>query len=215
MARIPNGRAPAAAQTQEEADRRSRLLEAAADLVERDGYERVQMTEIAKTAGVAVGTLYRYFPSKAKLFEIALYEEMAAFAREWRDSRPADRVSELGDQLVLLTRRIVSRPRLAAAMFHASTAGYSSASAEVRLGYEEPLRAMIFAAVGITDPTEVDHQRAQLLMFCWWSILVHVVVGTSAPERGESQLKLACRLLMAESVTTHNGISQHQSRLTF
>lgn len=198
MARIPNGRKPAPPQNSEERGRRARLLTAAAELVERDGYERVQMTEIAKTAGVAVGTLYRYFPSKAQLFEIALYEEMALFASEWRDPNPADRFAEVADQLVKLTRRIVGRPRLAAAMFHASTAGYASASAEERLGYEQPLNDMIMQAAGTTRPSETDRQRVQLLMFSWWSILVQVVVGRSSQSRGEAQLRLACKLLLVD-----------------
>lgn len=167
MARKPNGREPASPQTPEEAERRGRVLAAAAKLVERDGYELVQMTEIAKTAAVAVSTLYRYFPSKSKLFEIALYEEMAMFAAEWAETFSSNRPDEIGDQLVALTLRIADRPRLAAAMFHASTAGYPTTSVDERVDQELPLRERILATAGVTDPTDVDHQRAQLLAYSW------------------------------------------------
>ena len=202
MARIPNGRKPAEAQTPEEVERRQGLLAAAALLVERDGYERVQMTEIARTAGVAIGTLYRYFPSKAKLFEVALYEEMALFAAEWTESPSSDRIGEVADHLVLLTRQIAGRPRLAAAMFHASMAGYATATVEERGRTEMPLPRRILEAVGIDNPTAMDLERAQLLRDAWWSILVKIVVGHLAFESGESQLRLACRLLLLESVAT-------------
>lgn len=205
VARIPNGRKPALPQTPEEAQRRRRLLTVAAKLVERDGYERVQMTEIAKTSGLAISTLYRYFPSKAKLFEIALYEEMAMFADEWASAFADNRPAELADQLIALTRRFAQRPRLASAMFHASTAGYPTTSVDERTFQEVPLQKQILATVGITEPTEVDRQRAQLLTYSWWSILVKIVVGDASREYGESQLRLACHLIFAESVSPDTG----------
>ncbi len=49
------------------ADTRRGILDAARDLVSEGGFAAVQMTEVAKKAGVATGTLYRYFSSKEAL----------------------------------------------------------------------------------------------------------------------------------------------------
>ncbi len=54
--------------TASQAARRQRILDAAlALLLERD-YERIQVKDVAERANVALGTLYRYFPSKEQLF---------------------------------------------------------------------------------------------------------------------------------------------------
>lgn len=65
---------------------RARLLDAAADVVARRGYERASVDEIAEAAGLSKGTLYWNFASKAELFQ-ALLEE--------RVDRPLDEVMEL------------------------------------------------------------------------------------------------------------------------
>jgi AcrR family transcriptional regulator len=53
-------------------DKRARLLDAALDLFETRGFDGVAVPEIAAKAGVAVGTVYRYFPGKEALVN-ALY----------------------------------------------------------------------------------------------------------------------------------------------
>ena len=62
-------------------------------MISERGYEATTLREIARTAGVSVGLLYRYFPSKQAVI-IALYDELSLdFAREaggmkpgrWRD----------------------------------------------------------------------------------------------------------------------------------
>jgi AcrR family transcriptional regulator len=49
------------------ADKRSRILDAARRLVAAGGFNDAPMAAIAGAAGVATGTVYRYFPSKAEL----------------------------------------------------------------------------------------------------------------------------------------------------
>ena len=43
------------------------VLQASAEVLLRDGFEATQMAEIARVAGVSVGSLYQYFPSKESL----------------------------------------------------------------------------------------------------------------------------------------------------
>jgi AcrR family transcriptional regulator len=47
---------------------RSRIIDAALELISEGGYVNAQVAAVAERAGVAVGTVYRYFPSKSDLF---------------------------------------------------------------------------------------------------------------------------------------------------
>jgi AcrR family transcriptional regulator len=72
---------------------RDRLYAIALRLIAERGYERTTLRDIAAEAGVSVGLLYRYFPSKQAVV-LALYEDLSAdYARRaaampegrWRD----------------------------------------------------------------------------------------------------------------------------------
>lgn len=53
---------------------RDKIIDAAATVFSKQGYFRTSMDEIAQTAGVAKGTLYYHFPSKAHLFKTLVIE---------------------------------------------------------------------------------------------------------------------------------------------
>src|SRR5580692_4889253 len=55
-------------------ERRTRILDATLGLASQGGYDAVQMRAVAERADVALGTLYRYFPSKIHLLVCALTE---------------------------------------------------------------------------------------------------------------------------------------------
>ncbi|GAB3575151.1 TetR/AcrR family transcriptional regulator [Amycolatopsis endophytica] len=70
---------------------RDRVLTAARRLLAERGDE-VQLPEIARAAGVGVGTVYRHFPTRRDLIEAAAdtrFAEIARFAREDCLGRPA------------------------------------------------------------------------------------------------------------------------------
>ena len=66
-------------------DRRKRILDATIALASKGGFDAVQMRAVAEQADVALGTLYRYFPSKIHLLVSALgreFERAEAISRE-------------------------------------------------------------------------------------------------------------------------------------
>jgi len=86
-------------------ERRERIVRAAITLLEHGGeYDAIQMRDVAQEAGVALGTVYRYFTSKEHLYAAALLEWAANFpARE--SKRAGGRSDET--QLRALMRRAV------------------------------------------------------------------------------------------------------------
>jgi AcrR family transcriptional regulator len=63
-------------------DRRDRIVAAAVGLMGRRDYDDVQMKDVCEVAGVALGTMYRYFRSKEHLFAEALLSWSERFGRE-------------------------------------------------------------------------------------------------------------------------------------
>ena len=64
---------------------RSHLYDTAIGMISERGYDATTLREIAKEAGVSVGLLYRYFPSKQAVI-IALYDDLSQdFSRHMGD----------------------------------------------------------------------------------------------------------------------------------
>ena len=59
--------------------RRRDILAAARRLLERDGYERLSIRDVADGAGVSPGTLYTYFASREALFATLYAERLERF----------------------------------------------------------------------------------------------------------------------------------------
>jgi AcrR family transcriptional regulator len=81
-----------AAPTRREAKKalhRRRILETAQAVFFRDGFVEANLDEIARGAGVAKGTLYRYFDSKADLYVAVLGHGGDLFAARMREARGA------------------------------------------------------------------------------------------------------------------------------
>jgi AcrR family transcriptional regulator len=73
----PRGRGRPPGQTAQGAAAKQRLYETAVKRMATHGYEMTTLRDVAKDAGVSVGLLYRYFPSKRAVI-FALYDELSA-----------------------------------------------------------------------------------------------------------------------------------------
>jgi AcrR family transcriptional regulator len=178
-------------------DRRKRILDATLALASKGGYEAVQMRAVAEQAGVALGTLYRYFPSKIHLL-------VSALAREFeRTQERLDRTPIPGDTpydrtlfvLGRITRSMQRDPMLTEAMTRAFMFADPSAAAEVN-AVARLMERMLTAAMHEGEPSADDTAIARIIGDVWLSNLVAWVTRRASANDVTNHLELATRLLL-------------------
>jgi len=100
------------------AARRAAILAAAADAAAEGGMAAVQIALVAERAGIAAGTVYRYFPSKADLVAAlvaALCEREIAAIERAAKAAPGP-LSALAAAIMTFAARALAGPRLAFAL---------------------------------------------------------------------------------------------------
>ncbi len=91
--KVPPKRGRPQGQTAQGAAARDRLYATALKLIAERGFEATTLRDIAKEAGVSVGLLYRYFPSKHAVV-LALYDQLSSTFAQRADTLPAGRWRE-------------------------------------------------------------------------------------------------------------------------
>lgn len=178
-------------------DRRRRILEATLHLASKGGYDAVQMRTVAERAEVALGTLYRYFPSKIHLLVSALAFEFEKIQdRLERKPIPGDTPHERM-QFVLnrVTQAMQREPQLTEAMTRAFMFADPSASAEVN-AVAHLMEDMFTRAMHDGDPTADDRAKARVIGDVWLSNLVAWVTRRASANDVVNHLELASRLLL-------------------
>ncbi|MDT2004265.1 cholesterol catabolism transcriptional regulator KstR [Rhodococcus opacus] len=178
-------------------ERRKRILDATLALASKGGYEAVQMRAVAERADVAVGTLYRYFPSKVHLLVSALAREFERI--DSRGKNPPGRNPLERMQLILsqITRAMQRDPLLTEAMTRAFMFADASAAAEVdQVG---KLMDRLFArAMTDTEPTEDQLAVARVISDVWLSNLVAWLTRRSSATDVANRLELTVELLLGD-----------------
>ncbi|MEO9138548.1 MAG: cholesterol catabolism transcriptional regulator KstR [Jatrophihabitans sp.] len=180
-------------------DRRKRILDATLALGSKGGYDAVQMRAVAERADVALGTLYRYFPSKIHLLVSAMARELEKVReRTERVTIPGDNAYErLMFILTRITKGMQRDPNLAEAMTRAFMFADASAAAEVDAVGQLTDR-MIARALNDGDPTEEQLAIARVISDVWLSNLVAWVTRRASATDVAQRLELTIALLLGE-----------------
>jgi AcrR family transcriptional regulator len=178
-------------------ERRKRILDATLALASKGGYDAVQMREVAERADVALGTLYRYFPSKIHLLVSGLIREFER-TKEKLDKRPipgdtpADRIIYV---LTKVTKNMQREPLLTEAITRAFMFADPSAAAEVN-AVAALMEQMLTDAMHDGEPTADERAIARVIGDVWLSNLVAWVTRRASANDVTRQLELAARLLL-------------------
>lgn len=204
--------ASSASSTKEEAgsaaqrERRKRILDATIQIASKGGFDAVQMRAVAEQAEVALGTLYRYFPSKIHLLVSALGRQFETYdANGSRRQVPGDTASErLSNLLRYNTNALQKQPQLTEALTRAFMFADASVSEEIHTVGLMMSRMAARAMHGQefdedAELTEHDIAVSRVISDVWLGALVAWVTGRmSASEVGE-HVDFAVRMLLRDT----------------
>jgi AcrR family transcriptional regulator len=187
--------------TPSQRERRLRVIRAALSLARDGGYEAVQMRDVSTEAGVALGTIYRYFSSKDHLLVAAMLEWMLDLERTVTKRPPVgDTVCEqVLDVLHRALRAMERDPTLAAAVVTAQTSDDGAAAEATREVTEVMYRLMEVAFPDDSDP-DARHDAIRVLGHVWFSCLVSWTSGVGDIPWVRSEVETAARLLLPPQI---------------
>ncbi|WP_380286147.1 TetR family transcriptional regulator [Kitasatospora purpeofusca] len=173
------------------------MLRTATALAARGGYDAVQMREVAEGAQVALGTLYRYFPSKVHLLVAVMLEQLRGLQEQVRrhpptEPEPAPRVAET---LTRAFHALQREPLLAEAMVRALSFADRSVGPEVDQ-VSAATGQLILDAIGQSGPpTEAQRAAVRVIEHTWHAALVAWLSGRASLAEVRADLRTAARLL--------------------
>jgi AcrR family transcriptional regulator len=187
--------------TQSQKERRDRMLQATAQLAHEGGWDAVQMREVAQRSDVALGTLYRYFPSKEFLLVSVMLSDIEGLADRLSVRPPEgdDPVERVIDVLRRANRALQREPQVTVAMIRALVSGNQDIAPAVTQT-RVLMRRIISDALGAsTDGAGADDEllmSIDLLSAVWMSALVEWISGVTPASAVVPKLESATRVLL-------------------
>ena len=180
--------------------RRERILAATLQLAAKGGYEAVQMREVAERSEVALGTLYRYFPSKVHLLVSAMAEEVERLSLrlQKREATGTTRAERVAFVLERSTQSLQREPLLTEAMVRAMMAADVSVASEVRAIREGMAHLIVQAIRGEGPAQEHDEELAAILQDVWFARQIAWLGGRIEAEDVWRDIHLAITLVLRD-----------------
>lgn len=183
--------------TERQEARRRRILQASALLASRGGFDAVQMREVAELSGVALGTLYRYFPSKVHLLVATMQDRIQRVRSQLRRHPPqgATPAARVAETLLWALGTLQREPRLADAMVRAYTFADNSVSAEVHTVSCQTTAIIVDAMQPAGPPTAEQLSAVRVIAHTWHSALIALLSGRAPFAQVKGDIETACRLV--------------------
>ena len=182
--------------TKSQAARRERVIRAALELGADGGYDAVQMRDVATRAEVALGTIYRYFPSKDSLLLAVMVHWLGDLEQRVSRRPPAGdtTVERIMDVLGRALASMDRDPRLTAAVIGAMTAGDPASVPAINEVTRAMARIMQSAFPSDVD-ADLEAATAKVLGHVWWSATISWANGMGDIDWVAGELRVAAELL--------------------
>jgi AcrR family transcriptional regulator len=174
------------------------MLSVALELGLEGGWDGVQMREVSSRAEVALGTLYRYFPSKEHLLVSVMLQQVEDLADRLavRPPEGSDPVERVVDVLRRANRNLQRQPEVTKAMIRALVSGNTDV-APVVTSVREAMRRIITDALGDGAAGDADLVLVvDLLSDIWLAALVSWISGAEDADTVVPKLTSAARVLL-------------------
>ena len=178
------------------AARRDAILAAAGDAAAAGGMAAVQIVPVAARAGIAAGTVYRYFPSKTELVAALVASlcerELVALAQAAK-AAPGP-LSALAAAVATFSARALARRRLACALIAEPVEPeIDAARARYRQALVAAFETLIRRAV---EAGHLPDQDAALAAAALLGALIEGLIGPFAPAAPDDPVKARARVQM-------------------
>ncbi|MFE1339696.1 TetR family transcriptional regulator [Streptomyces sp. NPDC058733] len=195
-AHAPTTRPATSPLTERQEERRRRILRASTQLAGRGGFDAVQMREVAEASQVALGTLYRYFPSKIHLLVAVMQDQLEHMHGTLRKRPPAgaSAAERVAETLMRAFRGLQREPLLADAMVRALTFADRSVSPEVDQ-VSRQTTAIVLDAMGLQDPGPAQLSAVRVIEHTWHSALITWLSGRASIAQVKVDIETVCRLI--------------------
>lgn len=181
-------------------ERRARIIQTALALASRGGYDDVQMREVAERSGVALGTLYRYFPSKVHLLVSAMQYELDTLrSRLQRRSVPGESASDRVEWVLQRATRSLQRdPNLTEALVRAMMAADASVASEASAVRTRMNEMIVTAIRGGGEAADDEEELAGILQDVWFARQIAWLGGRLGSADVWGEIERAIRLVLRE-----------------
>jgi TetR/AcrR family transcriptional regulator, cholesterol catabolism regulator len=165
-------------------ERAQRIVETAVALAERDGFAAVRLRDVAASANVALGTVYKRFGSKEEILIAALEQESERMAeRLGKSIIPGETAAERARHLFRqVTRGMCRKPNLTKALVRSIASGDPNITDRVA-SFHAMMTALIIGAMRGGSPSAAEtwgggivekneREIASILQQVWFSALV-------------------------------------------
>lgn len=158
------------------------ILEAAAHILEQQGFEGYTTNSIAERAGVSIGSLYQYFPGKDAI-TIALIEQESAVLLDAvvKATRMDDWADALRSMIRAATEHQLTRPKLSR-LLDFEEARLPFPAHAVRVG------STIHAAIAEVLKQRPEHSPEDVSVLAYDILAITRGLTDSAGERGETDI---------------------------
>jgi AcrR family transcriptional regulator len=195
MVRIGERRPPALPSTSDQQARRAAILTAATRLGRIRALDRIHAREIAAEAGVALRTLYRYYPSKYHVYAAVLQSQVAELGASARSGTGDDPAAAVAALMAGACRNMLRHEHLA----HAMITSTQTVRAQTGAIGDHTVRDLIVRTAGVTDPTADQLRIARLIEQVTFGVLTWTVGGEVDAVDAVDDVRRACESLIGDA----------------
>jgi AcrR family transcriptional regulator len=178
-------------------ERYDRVVAAAAQALSAGGQDAVQMKDLAQHAGISLGTLYRYFPSKEYVLLAVGLARYDAAVRKVLAEVPAGTTARerVTNHLMREFRAMEREPRITATMTQVITGAERSYSAMVEAIEHRHMQILRHIAAPRGQVTGQQQKLLSLVIDVCAGAARRWLAGTYSAADVRSQIEVGCELL--------------------